>query len=74
MSDLGENFPIPYKAPEESASQKVLFGEMKIHEVKRQICSLKRQLEGAELSLKEWEKTLGNEKLKSKAINAKVVN
>lgn len=54
MSDLGvnERMPVPYEEPKETKSMKKLWVQGRIHEMEKQICNFKRQLEGAELTLK----------------------
>lgn len=54
MADLGvnERLPVPIEEPKETKNMKKLWIEGRIHETQKQICNFKRQLEGAELTLK----------------------
>ena len=53
--DIGSKLPVNIEEPEETKSMKLLWVESKVRELESKICSLKRQLEGAELLKKEFE-------------------
>ena len=52
MADLNEHLPVPIEQPKETKNMKLMWLESRRHEMEKKICEFKRQLEGAELTLK----------------------
>lgn len=52
MADLNEHLPVPFETPKETKTMKIMWVESRMHETQKKICEFKRQLEGAELTLK----------------------